>query len=465
MFETIRNAFKIKEVRNKIFMTILFIILFRLGCYIPVPGLLDISSQMSSDMSIMGILNSITGSALSQGAIFSLGISPYINASIIVQLLTVAIPALERMSKEGEEGKKKIDKITRWVTLALAIISAVGVYLTFSNNSDYSYVNQAWLGGEGTVFYTFFGTPAGKWVMGIYIVAMLVGGSMLCMWIGERITEFGVSNGISMLIFVGIISTAAQQLVSTCQAGGWIEAAIFVVELIFIFAFIVWVDGAERKIKVQYAKQVKGNKMYGGQSTFIPIKVNASGVMPLIFAYAIMSFPSMLIKTFGDGSAFANWWDTWMTATQTGHQVGDVVGVIVYNVILAILIFVFAYFYSQIQFNPVEISRNIQNNGGFVTGIRPGRETAEYLAKVVSRITLWGAVFLAIIAFVPSILFSIPGWTGLVSNATGLVSSFSTTGMLICVSVALEFNKALENQILMRHYKGLLGSNSKGFLK
>lgn len=454
MFETIRNAFKIKDVRKKILMTILFIILFRLGCYIPVPGLVKVSSQLSGEMDIMGILNSITGGALGQGTIFSLGISPYINASIIVQLLTVAIPALERMSKEGEEGKKKIDKITRWVTFALAIISAVGVYLTMSNQYS-GYVNTAWLGSQ---YSAFFNTTGGKWIMGIYAVAMLVGGSMLCMWIGERITEYGVSNGISLLIFVGIVSTAAQQLVTTFKGGNWAEALIFLAELILVFGFIVWVDGAERKIKVQYAKQVKGNKMYGGQSTFIPIKVNASGVMPLIFAYAIMSFPSMLIQTFWRESNFDKWWTTWMTAS------GNACGVVVYNVILAILIFVFAYFYSQIQFNPVEISRNIQNNGGFVTGIRPGRETAEYLQKVVSRITLWGAVFLAIIAFVPSILFSIPGWAGM-NMASGLVSSFSTTGMLICVSVALEFNKALENQILMRHYKGLLGSNSKGFLK
>lgn len=458
MFETIRNAFKIKEVRNKIFMTILFIILFRLGCFITVPGLNNITSHLSSDkMDIFGILNSITGSALSQGTLFSLGISPYINASIIVQLLAVAIPALERMSKEGEEGKKKMDKITRWVTLALAIISAVGVYLTFSNNGELSYVNYSWLGGQYADFFS--NTAGGKWIMGIYIVAMLVGGSMLCMWIGERITEYGVSNGISLLIFVGIISTAAQEMGNTLMGGHWVEALIFVVELVLVFGFIVWVDGAERKIKVQYAKQVKGNKMYGGQSTFIPIKVNASGVMPLIFAYAIMSFPQMLITTFWSETRFADVFNDWFTAS-TGH----VGGTIIYNVILAILIFVFAYFYSQIQFNPVEISRNIQNNGGFVTGIRPGRETAEYLAKVVSRITLWGAVFLAIIAFVPSILFSIPGWAGL-TRVSRLVSSFSTTGMLICVSVALEFNKALENQILMRHYKGLLGSNSKGFLK
>lgn len=459
MFETIRNAFKIKEVRNKIFMTILFIILFRLGCFITVPGLNNITSQLSSDnMDIFGILNSITGSALSQGTLFSLGISPYINASIIVQLLAVAIPALERMSKEGEEGKKKMDKITRWVTLALAIISAVGVYLTFSNNGELSYVNYSWLGGQYADFFS--NTAGGKWIMGIYIVAMLVGGSMLCMWIGERITEYGVSNGISLLIFVGIISTAAQEMGNTLMGGHWVEALIFVIELVLVFGFIVWVDGAERKIKVQYAKQVKGNKMYGGQSTFIPIKVNASGVMPLIFAYAIMSFPQMLFQTFDNtpDKHVAGWWNTWMTAN------GNACGIVVYNLILAVLIFVFAYFYSQIQFNPVEISRNIQNNGGFVTGIRPGRETAEYLAKVVSRITLWGAVFLAIIAFVPSILFSIPGMVGL-TRVSRLVSSFSTTGMLICVSVALEFNKALENQILMRHYKGLLGSNSKGFLK
>lgn len=457
MFETIRNAFKIKDVRNKILMTVLFIVLFRLGCYITVPGLNDISSALSEDksMSIFNLLNSITGSALSQGTLFSLGISPYINASIIVQLLTVAIPSLERMSKEGEEGREKINKITRWVTLVLAIISAVGIYLTLKN--QYSYVNTSWLGAQ---YASFFASTAGQWIMGVYVVAVLVGGSMLTMWIGERITEFGVSNGISMLIFVGIVATAAHQLFATVANGFWVEAVIFLVGLILVFGFIVWVDGAERKIKVQYAKQVKGNKMYGGQSTFIPVKVNASGVMPLIFAYALMSFPTMLIQTFWSTSNFAKWWGDYMTATTNNW-----IGTVVYNVILAILIFVFAYFYSQIQFNPVEISRNIQNNGGFVTGIRPGRETAEYLAKVVARITLWGAIFLAIIAFIPSILFSLPGWIGITQTASGLVNSFSATGMLICVSVALEFNKALENQILMRHYKGLLGSNSKGFLR
>ena len=451
MFETIRNAFKIKDIRNKILLTILFVVIYRFGCYITVPGLTPITNALESDSAgFLGLMNAITGSALSQGSIFALGISPYINSSIIVQLLTVAIPALERWSKEGEEGKEKINKLTRWITLGLAIISAVGIVL--SMDSAYGYLNTGWLGG-GKVKEFF---EANKWVMYIYITAMLVGGSMLCMWIGERITEYGVSNGISMLIFVGIISTAAQALLKSIVglftpsafADNLISILLFLVTLVVVFAFIVWVDGAERKIKVQYAKQVKVNKMYGGQSTFIPLKVNASGVMPLIFAYALMSFPQMILSTFWPDTAGA-WWTTWMTAQGNG------VGIAVYNVVLAILIFVFAYFYSQISFNPYDIAKNIQNNGGFVTGIRPGRETSEYLSKVVNRITLWGAVFLTIIAFVPSVLFSVvPGLIGL--QNTGLISSFSATGMLICVSVALEFNKQLENQIMMRHYKGFL---------
>ena len=458
MFETIKNAFKIKEVRKKILLTILFVIIYRLGCSITVPGLAPIEFGESQSAGILGLLNSITGSALSQGTLFSLGISPYINASIIVQLLTVAIPALERMSKEGEEGKKKINVITRWVTLVLSIVSAVGIVLTLASTDGY--INYNFLGGPG-VFADLYegGLPAflkaNNWIMYIYIILLLVGGSMLTMWIGERITEYGISNGISMLIFVGIIATAVQQLyVSFAGVGqeplNLVSIGVFLVTLVLVFMFIVWVDGAERKIKVQYAKQVKGNKMYGGQSTFIPIKVNASGVMPLIFAYALMSFPQMLIQTFWSSSNFATWWTKWMTAN------GNWCGIAVYNVVLAILIFVFAYFYSQIQFNPIEISKNIQNNGGFVTGIRPGRETSEYLAKVVRRITLWGAVFLTIINLIPSVLFSLlPRVLNIPWNPT-LVSSLSATGMLIVVSVALEVHKALENQILMRHYKGFL---------
>ena len=265
MFETIRNAFKIKDVRKKILMTILFVVLYRIGCYITVPGLSDISASLGSDQGIFGLLDSVTGSALSQGTLFSLGISPYINASIIVQLLTVAIPALERMSKEGDEGRERINKITRWVTLVLAIVSAVGVFLTLrSQNSDY--INKAWLGSQ---YADFFGTTGGQWIMGVYVVVMLVGGSMLCMWLGERITEHGVCNGISMIIFAGIVATAAEQLgisisgifSSTGSLDNLWSVLLFIVTLVLVFAFIVWVDGAEERIMVRYAKQVKGNKM------------------------------------------------------------------------------------------------------------------------------------------------------------------------------------------------------------
>ena len=456
MFETIRNAFKIKEVRRKILFTILFVLIYRLGCVITVPGLRAI--EFDNTQGILGLLDSITGSALSQGTLFALGISPYINASIIIQLLTVAIPALERMSKEGETGRAKINKITRWVTLGLAVLSAVGVVLTLDNQGA-GYIDYNWLGGDGIMIGS-QSLPAflqaNKWIMYIYITIVLVGGSMLTMWIGERITEYGVSNGISLLIFTGIIATAAQQLgisfagVFAGNTENLITIALFLVTLILVFGFIVWVDGAERKIKVQYAKQVKGNKMYGGQSTFIPIKVNASGVMPLIFAYALISFPQMIISTFWSGSDAETWYTTWLTANGNG------VGIAVYNVVLAVLIFGFAYFYSKIQFNTADIARNIQNNGGFVTGILPGRETSEYLGKVVGRITLWGALFLTIINLVPSVLFSLLPRLLNISLNTMLVSSFSATGMLIVVSVALEFNKALENQILMRHYKGFL---------
>lgn len=438
MFETIRNAFKIKEVRQKILMTILFVIIYRLGCYIPVPGFNGIAIDATAGYGLTSVLDAITGSALSQGTIFALGISPYINASIIMQLLTVALPPLERLSKKGDEGKKKIGFITRIVTLGLAIISALGIVLG--------------LGGESAVDVTFltnmFEMPIAA--MYTFIIVVLVGGSMLCMWIGERITEYGVSNGISMLIFVGILSTAGQAIIKTITGQNWIELAVFLVSIVLIFAFIVWVDGAERKIKVQYAKQVKGNKMYGGRSTVIPIKVNGSGVMPLIFAFSILSFPSMLISTFWADAAstegtFAYWWTKYLGT-----------GTVVYTIFLALLILGFAYFYSQIQFNPIEISRNIQQNGGFIPGIRPGRETSDYLQRVISRITLWGAVFLAFIALVPSLLFMIPSWIGIASTDAQLINSFSATGMLITVSVALEFNRALENQILMRHYKGFL---------
>lgn len=437
MIETFRNAFKIKEVRKKIFMTILFIAIYRLGCYIVVPGFNGIAVDTES-MDLVSILNAITGSALSQGTLFAIGISPYINASIIMQLLTYAIRPLERLSKEGEEGKKKINKITRWVAFALSIVTALGVVLGLGGDSA---LNVNIMGNSYAQFFT-----NNMWILYTFVITVLVAGSMLVMWLGERITEHGLTNGISIIIFIGIISTAVTEIVASIQNNQWVGLIIFLVSIVFIFLFIVWVDGAERKVKVQYAKQVKGNKMYGGQSTFIPMKVNASGVMPLIFSFAILSFPSMLIQTFwaDSTSGFVTFWRNYMGT-----------GTVVYTIALSILIFVFAYFYSQMQFNPIEISKNIQNNGGFIPGIRPGRETSEFLARTVSRITLWGAIFLAIIALVPSILMGIPAIFNEGVNS-GLINSFSATGMLITVSVALEMHKALENEILMRHYKGFL---------
>lgn len=443
MIQTLKNAFKIKEIRNKILLTILLVIIYRIGCYIPVPGIeASVFSDAVEGNSFMGIMSAITGGALSQGTLFAIGISPYINASIIMQLLTVAIPALERLSKEGEEGKHKIAVITRYVTLGLAVVNAVGILLAFNNESLF---DNAMFGAQFTV-------PT--WVLFIIVTIIFVAGSMLTMWIGERITEYGVSNGISMLIFIGIIASAGQAILEVfvniaetgdfTASGGW-DLIVFVLLVVVIFAFITWVDGAERKIKVQYAKQIKGNKMYGGQSTFIPIKVNGSGVLPLIFAFALLSFPTMILSFFPNWS-FTAWWTKYMTA-EGGHWVGNVV----YLFFLTLFIFLFAFFYSQIQFNPAEVSKNIQQNGGFVPGIRPGKETADFLARTVRRITFWGAVFLAIMALLPSTVFQIIN-----SGATDLLNAFSATGMLIVVSVALEFNKALENQIMMRHYKGFL---------
>ncbi len=440
MIETLKNAFRIKEIRKKIFMTFLLIIIYRLGCFIPVPGISsEVFKTTVENNTFFGIMSAITGGALSQGTLFAIGISPYINAQIIMQLLCVAIPSLERLSKEGEEGRHKINKITRWVTLVIAIINAVGILFAFHNEDLFN----TQMFGEFTV-------PV--WVLFIMTTIIFVAGSMITMWIGERITESGISNGISILIFVGIIASGGQAILQNIQAiakngfvngGGW-NLITFLIILLLVFVFIIWVDGAERKIKVQYAKQIKGNKMYGGQSTYIPIKVNAGGVLPLIFAFSLISFPQMIFSFFGSDSRVYVWWNNNMTANG-----GTWWGTVIYLVSLTVFIFVFSFFYSQIQFNPSEISKNIQQNGGFIPGIRPGRETSDFLSKTVMRITFWGAVFLAVMALLPSTVFQ------LVGNSS-LTSAYSATGLLIVVSVALEFDKALQNQIMMRHYKGFL---------
>ena len=429
MIETLKNAFRNKDIRKKIIITLLLLLLFRVGCYIPIPGLTrDAFFDAVSGNDFLTLMSGITGSALANGTLFALGIGPYINASIIMQLLTVGIPALERLSKQGEEGRKKITNITRLVTIVLAVIQSVGIIVMFGQTQDA--INTAY----------FFDS---MWVAGIFMTIVYTAGACLVMWIGERITEYGVGNGISMIIFIGILSTAGTSIVNKfIEVGqGQVEElwniALFVFLVLVIFFLIVFVDLAERRIPVQYAKQVRGTKMYGGQSSVIPMKITGSGVMPLIFAYAIVSFPSMIMSLVPSWSDELTWWNNNFAN-----------GTVWYILVLCVLIFVFAFFYAQIQFNPEDVSRSIQQNGGFIQGIRPGKPTAEYLSRINKRITLFGAIFLTLVAFVPSIAFS---WAG-----QDLVNVFSTTGILIVVSVALEFDKQLQSQIMMKNYKGFL---------
>lgn len=427
MFQTIVNAFKIKEVRRKILITIALLFVYRLGCYIPVPGVHLFDGL--GDYKFFEIMSAVSGGALQYGTFFAMGIGPYINASIIIQLLTVAIPTLERLSKEGEEGRRKINNYTRILTLFLATVQAIGILIAFKGSVNTAEV----FGGEG------FGYVASM----IFLVIVYVAGASLTMWLGERITDYGVSNGISMLIFAGILSTAGTAILglikdlavpAAAATAAW-KLIGFIVAAILIFAAIVTVNDAERKIPVQYAKQVKGRKMYGGQSTHIPIKINAAGVMPLIFAYAIISFPDLIMNLLG---VTDNWW---IRNMGTGSWV--------YMIVLCVLILFFAYFYNQMQFNPDDISKSIQGNGGFIPGTRPGKPTADYLKRISNRITLFGAIFLAVVALVPSIIFKAVG-------GQGLMNVFSATGLLIVVSVALEFEQALQSQIMMKNYKGFL---------
>jgi preprotein translocase subunit SecY len=371
-------------------------------------------------------MSAVSGGALQYGTFFAMGIGPYINASIIIQLLSVGIPALERLSKQGEEGKRRINTYTRILTLVLAIVQAIGILLVF--------------GKDGVKLNRLFGeTGFARVASYIFLILVYTAGAALTMWIGERITEYGVSNGISLLIFSGIIATAGTSIISLFQ--NWNDSSLwiiigFVIAAILIFGAIVTVESAERKIPVQYAKQIKGRKMYGGQSTHIPIKVNASGVMPLIFAFAILSFPDLILNLVGLDSS--NWWSKNMGT-----------GTWPYMIVLCVLILFFSYFYNMIQFNPDDISKSIQGNGGFIPGTRPGKPTADYLKRVSNRITLFGAIYLALIALVPSIIFKAIG-------GSTLMNVFSATGLLIIVSVALEFEQALQSQIMMKNYKGFL---------
>lgn len=448
MFSTIKQAFKVKDIRNKIFFTLIILVIYRIGCYVPVPGInADLFGNAVEGNTFLGLMNAITGGSLAQGTLFALGIGPYINASIIIQLLCVGIPALERLSKQGEEGKKKIATITRIITLILSVIQSLGIILAFgvAQNADSI---------DNTIF-LFLNANSGwtKVLVWTFMTIIYTGGAMIVMWLGERITENGVGNGISLVIFIGIISTAGlaiiEEFVNAFKNGFnmlhiW-YVIIFIAVTVVLFTLITWVDLAERKVTVQYAKQLKGRKMYGGQSTVIPMKITGNGVMPLIFAFAIISLPDLIMSMVPAWSGAAQAYQQWFSGGQ-----GPLYWL--YVIVLCLLIFAFAFFYSQIQFNPEDVSRSIQQNGGFIAGIRPGRPTADYLKKINNRITLFGAIFLSLVAFIPTMIL---GYV-LPQNGTQLLNAFSTTGILIVVSVALEIEKQLQAQLMMKSYKGFL---------
>lgn len=434
MFKTLGSAFKNRELRKSMIITLILLLVYRLGCFLPTPGLSSdlYSNLVSNDASgILSLLNAVTGSALSNAAIFALGVTPYINASIIVQLLTVAIPKLEQISRDGDSGREKINMITKIVALVLALAQGLGIVLG--------------LGGGYIV--PIFGEKL-KWLTSTIIILILMAGTCFTMWLGDKITEQGIGNGLSLIIFVGIIATAAQSMLNAIKNIKYSlnylwELLGFLALVLLVFFLIVFVDMAERKITVQYAKQIKGRKMYGGQASYIPMKVNASGVMPIIFASAIITFPTLVMSLFGlsaESGGFAGFWFKYLGT-----------GSVVYSIFTALLILAFAYFYAQIQFNPADVSLNIQQHGGFIPGIRPGKPTTEYLKKVSNRITLFGAIFLAFIALVPSVVFS-----AVAVGQQGLLNSFTATGMLIVVSCAIEFRDQLEAQLMMKRHKNIL---------
>ena len=418
MLETLKNAWKIADLRKKILYTLGMLLIYRLLCYVPTPGVnTSLIASALEKYSLLGFINSMTGSDLSNYTIMAMGITPYINASIIMQLLCVAIPKLEEMQKEGEEGRKKIAQITRYVTVGLGFVQAIALTIGLHANATNGFLGLLTIG------------------------FCLAAGTAVAMWMGERITENGIGNGISLLIFAGIISNLARSvgtnivnIFSHPEAVSIPAVIASVIVFIILVVGIVLVDLAERRIRIQYAKRMVGRRMYGGQSTHIPLKLNASGVLPLIFANAIMQFPATILAFFPN-SAANQWWTTHVSSTH-----------LLYQVIFALMIFGFTFFYSEISFNPVEIAKNIQNNGGMIPGIRQGKPTSDYIKKITRRITMFGAIYLAVLAVIPMIIYSI----------AGVSLPFAASSLLIAVSVAMETMRELESQMLMRHYKGFL---------
>lgn len=422
MFKNIKEAFKIKEVRKKLLITFALLLVYRVGCWLPIPGInASVFSDAASSNDFFGIISAVSGNALSNGALLALGCIPYINASIILQLLGGAIPAIERLSQQGDEGRKKLNLYTRILALVISIAQAITI------------VSQSGGAFDASIF-------GGATFTAFMVVVIMVAGAMFTVWLGERITEIGVGNGLSLLIFVGILATAGQAIFQAIKDlftnidGIW-NLLLFFAAVIIIFGLIAWVDLAERKVTVQYAKQIKGRKMYGGQATSFPIKLNAQGVMPIILAMTLLSFPQMIVATFWPSVTYPE-----LLAT----------GGWLYTVLSSILILLFSYFMASLTFKPDEIARQMQQNGGFINGIRPGKNTSDYLKKISDRLTFFGAIFLALVALVPTLVFTFIG------GNSSLVNAFSATGLLIVVSCALEFDKQLESQLLMRSYKGFL---------
>ena len=424
MLQTLKNAWKIAELRKKIIFTMFILLLYRVGNVIPVPYIdtATLANYFDSVLSttILGLYNAMSGSAFAQATVFALGIQPYINSSIIIQLLTIAIPALERLAKEGgEEGKKKITMITRYTTVALGLLMGWAYYMMLCNYE--------------TVYGLSIITQKG-FLSGLVIVLAFTAGSALVMWLGEQISEFGIGNGISMILFANIIS-GIPAMINTLFTLVWWQIIIVLVGMAALILFIIFINDAERRIPVQYAKRVVGRKVYGGQNTNLPIKVAMSGVMPVIFAQSICSLPATIYTFTGmkQGWFFNNFW----SSSSWG-----------YAFLYFLMIFFFSWFYSTIQYDTVEISNNLKSNGGFIPGFRPGRPTAEFIQKVINKIIVFGAVYLAIVALLPIIAGNL--MSGVKNLAIG------GTSVIIVVGVALETVKALEAQMMMRHYKGFL---------
>ena len=420
MIETLRNAWKIPELRKKLMFTALILLLYRVGNVIPVPFInAELLTGYFNNVlgeTILGLYNAMSGSAFSQATVFALGIQPYINASIIIQLLTVAIPALERMAKEGgEEGKKKLTMITRCSTVGLGLIMGWGFYTLLSANQIL--------------------TKTG-FLPGLVIVLALTAGSAVVMWLGEQINEYGIGNGISMILFANIISSLPAGLNTMLGMGWW--AILVAVVMVALILFIIFVNDAERRIPVQYAKRVVGRKIYGGQSTNLPIKVSMSGVMPVIFAQSICSFPATILAFWGINGQSGKWWyDVFFSNTSW-----------IYAIMYGVMIFFFGWFYAAIQYDSVEIANNLKKNGGFIPGFRPGKPTADFIQKVINKIVIFGSVYLGVVALLPIVCGNlIPGSGSLAIGGTSVI---------IVIGVALETVKAIEAQMLMRHYKGFL---------